>query len=703
MASPLDLRGRAVISDGASATLNTIKGKLDSVYASARKLGSVQYLDNVNRSINRAADRATAAYQRAAQPIKSIIDQTKDFNEANFGYGFARITDYIKDGKLDLQGLRVDMDAAAKAAVEASKAYSTLPKVTMKAREEVEKLGFKGDTSKSVFEAAMGLHTSEPTALAAGEAAKYVGAVYRAYDKEKKALAEKLGKDADDPEFNRMFIKGLAGKAAVAGAESALGPADVVEGMRQFAPQWAAMGIDYDFALAMLAHGSNFGFRAPELGTAFKSMVTRINNPTAQGLGVLNRAGINLNDYRAATPAAPDKAANQLGSLLLGAPYAGKGGMAFKQQIKEQLDFAHRNGLTATPEFQNEITNQIMGRLGPGWAGRIDEVRQSVSNATMTSGGGLQLGPLLKKMVDSGLSVGEIATTFEGRHIARYTPTFQAWEKMIELYTRVQNSGGEVLDATVEARKASEAGKTDAMSGAWERLMIALDRTAVVDTAKTSITGLLDTVSSLGSAANELTAGLIGVAGAIGVALAAAKMLPGAAAGAGAGAGATGGAGAAAGAATAAARGSRIPRWLRWGGGLGAIGWLAEHVAEQNDPKYALDRWNRLRPEQQSQARQAGIDKSWGLDGMMREADSLGGYSPAQVVREGGEQTKAALDETASGVRTGGAAIAEAMQSAAAQIAAAASSFAAAASRAYSIPSSSAVNLNTGPNMRPAQ
>ncbi len=511
MAGPLDLRGRAIISDGASQTLRTIRGNLDAVGNSAtrlqRAMNGVQTLGRQARNLTAGIAGGAAA---AGGVVSQVIDKTKAFNEAKFGYGFARITDFIKDGKLDLAGWKKEMDGAADKAKVAARAFGTLPSITMKAREEVEKLGFKGKESESIFSAALGLHLSEPTALASGEAAKYVGAVYRAYTKQREELAKRLGKDADDPAFVEAYIKGLAGKAAVAGAESALGPAEIVEGMRQYAPQWAAMGVDYNFALAMLAHGSNYGFRAPELGTAFKSMVSRLNNPTAPGLGVLNRAGINLNDYRVATPADPTKAAGQLNSLLLGAPFAGKGGMGRKQHIKDMLDFAYRNGQTATPDFQNALTNEVMGMLGSGWAGRIDEVRQAVGNATMTSGGGLNLPAVLKAMRDAKLTVGEIATAFEGRHVSRYTPTFQYYEQLMAMYEKLQNTDGSVMDAVVDGRKASEAGKTDRLSGSWEELMVALEQSGgIVDMFKTKITQLNDALAGLPTGALTAITGTV--------------------------------------------------------------------------------------------------------------------------------------------------------------------------------------------------
>lgn len=179
----------------------------------------------------------------------------------------------------------------------------------MRAREEVEKLGFKGSESQAPYDAAMGLHLAEPRALDAGDAAKFLGRVYAAYEKQRVAQAKARGLDPDDPAFVAEYMKGLAAKTAVAAAASPLGPADTVEGMRQFAAQWAAMGIPFEFALAMLAHSSNYGFEAPELGTAFKSMTNRVLNPTPTALRLLDARGIDRAKYMQTEAAIPVKAA----------------------------------------------------------------------------------------------------------------------------------------------------------------------------------------------------------------------------------------------------------------------------------------------------------------------------------------------------------------------------------------------------------
>ncbi len=522
MAGPLDLRGRVVITDGATGTLNRIKASLDGVGQASRRLTTGQYLSNIAHSVRTGAQRLhqgsvqlSGAAATVGVGLGGIIASTKDFNESKFGYGFARLTDYLKNGKLEVASWKKDMDQTARWARDAAKSYGTTADIAMKAREEVEKVGFKGKNAESLFGAALGLHLSEPKALESGAAVKYLNAVYRAYADQRDELAKKIGADAKDPAFIQSYLKGLAAKSAVAGAESALGPADVVAGMRQYAPQWAAMGIPFEFALAALAHGSNFGFGASELGTAYKSKINKIIMPTAGGLGILNNLQIDRARFFKAGAVEPGKAATAINSLLSGSVYAGKGGAKNKAAIRAMLDEAYKTGSTTSPEFQEALTNRVAGMLGKPWAGRIQEIQQAVANATLNASGDVDLPGFIKALRDAGATVGQIATIFEGRHIARNMPLFKFYEDLIALYDKLKAVDGTVMDAVVEGRKNTEAGTTDQLLGAWKELMLAMQDTGVIETAKTALIRLAEALRALPSDVVKWGTGLTIVAGGI--------------------------------------------------------------------------------------------------------------------------------------------------------------------------------------------
>lgn len=717
---------------GLSSALGKARRDLDAMVASSQRFNTnlSQYAANLARSgqhhlgrLGRAAAGPAAAAQGAGLSVRGIVDNTRQFQESKFGYGFARITDYIKDGSFQIGAWRKDMEATANEARAMAKAYGTVPDVAMKAREEVEKLGFKGHEAKSMFGAALGLHLSEPGSLPSGEAAKYMGAVYRAFSKEREAAAKEKGVDPNDPEFVKNYIKGIAAKTAVAGTESSLGPADVVEGMRQFAPQWASMGMSLEDSLAFLAHGANMGFRAPELGTAAKSMMTKIINPTAQGLNIYNLLGIDRSKFMTAAAVDPGKATNSINTLLSGSLYSGKGGGEKKSTIRQMLDTGYKQGIVTSPEFQQELSNEVMRMLPKGWEGRMQEVQQAVSNATISGSGGANTFGLIKAMRDAGATIGQIAQAFEGRHVARYTPAFQEYESMVKIADKLRATGGEVMDAVVQGRKESETGRTDQAIGSWQNLMLELEKSGgIIDKVKGAFIGFNETLAGLPvGALTALTAGLaaLGALGAVGAVASGTRMV-----GNMAGLGSAGAAGAAGAAAQAAKPGmlrrigGRLWRfvpgvgWMALGAGLlyGASKGYGQTGDVKGAVKGALDEGVGL-PMDGPSSIPAIEPPSIGETRLARQRRAVYGDTPAATnasagsdtsaalwseisaaLRAGGQEMTAALSEAAGGIRGGGRDVASALADAANSIRAAAQLAAGAAGAAR-------VPLNTGRGM----
>lgn len=518
----LDLRGRVIITNGASGTLNTIRRDLSAIGQMSKKTTLGNFTANALNSTAVAAqklDRILVGLRGkmlgAGFALGGIIATTRDFNESKFGYGFARITDYIKDGKLQLDDWKRAMDAAGKSARDSAQALGTTPEITMRAKEEVEKLGFTGKDSSALYDAALGLHLSEPRALDAGDAAKFIGRVYAAYEKQRGEQAKAQGVDPNDPAFVAQYMKSLAAKTAVAAAASPLGPADTVEGMRQFAAQWASMGIPFEFALAMLAHSSKYGFEAPELGTAFKSMANKVLNPTPTAMRLLDARGIDRAKYMDMEAGDPVKAVSRLNSLLDGALFAGKDGKTRRANWVAQIKKMREDGTLDTPEGQQKLTNAAMKVLGKGWAGKQDDVRQAISNAVLMPTGTVDMPGYLKALKEAGLTIGEIAQVFEGRHIARNSPTFQFYEKLIEMYDQLKSVDGSVIDAVTQGRKESEAGKTDSLIGAWQNLVGAMEDTGVITVFKDALTGLANALRGMPTGAVQaFTWALVGLGGA---------------------------------------------------------------------------------------------------------------------------------------------------------------------------------------------
>ncbi|MBL8565889.1 MAG: phage tail tape measure protein [Hyphomicrobiaceae bacterium] len=528
MAGIGDIRGRVVITNAASGTLQKIQRDLGAVGKMTGRTTLGAFSANALSSVTLATDRLQrsimglrTALLGSGMAFAGIIQGTKTFNESKFGYGFARITDFIKDGKLQLEEWKRAVNAAANEARDKAESLGLSPNTTMRATEETEKLGFTGRTALAVRNSALGLHMSEPMELDPGEAAKFLGAVLRGYRKQMEAQARSEGVDPANADamatFTERYVKGLAAKAALAGSASALGPADVIEGMRQFAPQWAAMGIPYEFALAGLAHGSNQGFRAPEMGTSYKSMVNKTLNPTPTALRLLNNLGVDRSKYMTTGPADPVKATQRLNNLLDGQLFSGKGGKKRREEWNRNLRAAHDRGELTSPEFQQLMTQKALAALGKGWEGRADDVRLAVANATMVPGGSMDLPGYIKALRDAGASVSDILQIFEGRHIARNLPMFQFMEDLVALLERLRGVDGSMIDAVEQGRKESEAGKTDSLMGSLQNLLISLEQTGPVQAFKSAIDSLADALRGMPSGIlATFTASVLGIGAAAG-------------------------------------------------------------------------------------------------------------------------------------------------------------------------------------------
>lgn len=442
---------------------------------------------SASSAFNRFAGSATAA----GFALWGFINATREFNEAKFGYGMAQIPEYLKDGEFNAKGLKLEMEGAAKAARELARELGIGSAVAMKALEETVKLGFKGGEASSIWQAALGLSMADKD-LDSGEAAKFLGTLFRSYEKQRESLAKKIGADPADEAFVDAWIRGMAAKAAVAAAESSLSPDELIQGLRQYAPQWAQLGMSPEYAMAVLAHGANYGFRAPELGTAYKSMANRLVKPTAEGLRWLNALGIDRSQYMNLDAADPDRATNQLNSLL-----GGSLGKNDKRVVRRMLDQAQRAGTTASPEFQEKLTQTIARMTGRRTEDDIAEIQQAVSNAILSSGGQVDVDGLIRALIAKGAGPAALMAIFEGRHYARNTPIFEFYDKMYALYEKLLGIDGRVLDAVVTARKDSEAGTADALFGAFNDLLLALQETGVVEGIKNGLIALTDLLRSL--------------------------------------------------------------------------------------------------------------------------------------------------------------------------------------------------------------
>lgn len=484
---------------------------VDRVSGPAKKIHqSLRGLDNLGNSVvalgrnaRRTGDHLRGFGTSAAVAgygMYTFLNATDEFNKSAWGYTFANLNDHFKGLRVDMKALNADTRATTDEVRKVAAELGLLPSVVMRARTEVAKVGAKGDLGDALFRAALGMNVADEN-LPADQASKWLWAMYGNYEKERGQLAKKMGLDLSDPAqrgfFDREWLRSTAAKGAVAAATSSLDPGELVEGLRVFAPQWAAMGMAPEVAMAFLAHGSSKGFGASELGTAARSWGGRIVKPTATGVGWMNTLQMDRSRFSTLGAQSPQKATTALHNLLSNQLYVGKGSKEFRGQIRQMLDEAARSGTTATPEFQGQLTDIIMKRLGSKWAGRGDDVAAAVADATLTSDGQGDVVAFIKEGLKRGMSTPQMLEIMEGRHIARNTPYFEFFDAFVQKIQELEKVDSRFLDETERAWKESPAGKMSALRQSWAELLLTIQDSGLNDRITSGLKSVINTLATL--------------------------------------------------------------------------------------------------------------------------------------------------------------------------------------------------------------
>lgn len=716
----LDLRGRAIITDGATGTLNAIKGKLDAVHASGSKLAVMQ---NALASGSRAwgnATRAAVGAAAGAYGMTNVLRRAEDFNKAVFGVGTAVLSENVKKVVDESSGLekvvynidnvRAAMKRFEKDSLDLSKEIGQTPTRIGSIGEVLAKAGFDGEKLKAATRAiAIVASTDMETPVQKiGEFASVLDTIYKPQAGEQWA----------------QFFARQMDIVRIAAGETRLSVGSMMEGLRPFSALYAQMGGDEYQNAVMLMSAVRMGAESTEAGHTLKSNLARFMLMKQEAAALFSAAGFKRSDYTDVSALSPSRAAGNLSRTFRAAKIEGK----FRREIEMQFEKAMEDGTVSSPAFLNRMMDRVAKAAGVNMSDEVSRERfeDKFLNSVQAAGMKANMYKLYQDIIDRNVTPSMRDLWFEGRRTGTNTQLLEGMRKYrTEFEGKVGMASGAGIEATQKVFDESNYGKLQRFNTLIEQFMIRLANSAGFETFLNGITVMFDKLGALPQplidigthaavAAVALGPLALGIA-AIATVLGPLKWLGGLAIGAGAGVAGRLGLGAA-GAGLGAAAGGAGMAMLRGTMALGRLGlrWLPGIglVAMGGGALYGgYQAYKRGDSVVGGAVRGAvGIFPS-NADGAPRSP--LAGPERGQPWDTEGpaasvvQSTRSAIDEMrstlagvdlssegqrigeslASGLRAGLASAVNAVREAGAQLRAEAS----------------AIRLNTGPNMRPAQ
>lgn len=497
MAGPLDLRGRVVITDGATGVLNKVRNGLQTIGRETRRV----------TSSGPRAGAITGAVSTAA--MYQLVQSTREFNESLWGAQAAFLGNVkAKTAEEMTEGVNKTRDEAErlrKTALDLSKSLGLMPETFMKAGEEAAKMGLNLQKSEAVMKAS-GLIQMSDRESQANVMAKALGTYGIIY-----------GAEEDDEKYAQQ-VKQRASMLALAGAQTRTSASKIEEGMRNYMGIHGAFGGRFEDAVALIAMGSQIGQQEKESGTALKSIQARFLNMPVGGRGALAAAGIDMSKFMDFGGVDPARATNQL--IQMFPQQLGKGA---RGNLLKWMEQQRASGGMNDPSIINK-TLQRMEKLGLKFAG--DQDRENAANkiAAVMSGVGGKFDPLaLISEIDKAIKEGRAgpgiwAAIGEPKRLHQYAGLMRIVNDTLKLRNGLLEDGGRYLDLVSRGYAVSDAGKIVALEAAFRRLQITLMRSDGVQSALDMFNRLATWFESLPPAVANATGSLMAIGGIAGVA-----------------------------------------------------------------------------------------------------------------------------------------------------------------------------------------
>lgn len=540
MAGPLDLRGRAIITDGASGPLRAIKGNLDAVGASATKFGMLQ---NAVATGAAALNKATGAAIGAAAGtagIMSLLHKAEQFNRNIFGIGVAALADNTKkvmdefgNEKIvtNFAAVKHVMDDISGTVMRLSKEIGQTPSRLSGIAEVLAKAGFSAEKLEAATRATaqVAANDYETPVSKIGEFASVLDSVYK--PRQGEAWAD--------------FFKRQLDVIRVAADETRLSVGSTMEGMRAFSALYARMGVSETDNALLLMSGVKMGGESTEVGHTLKSDMVRMLKMTQEAASRFTALGLRREDYTDLANMDPMRAAGNLSRVFRTAGIKG----SFRQHIEGEFQKAIEGKYFFDDKFQDGMMDMVARAAGVDMTNEQSRsaFEEKYMNAVTAAGARFDMMKLFRDLIAKGASTADLSTLFEGRRLGTNIQIMEGLKQFgDEFLEKLKMASGQGLDATQKVFDESAFGRLQRFNAMIEQFQIKLANSAGFEAFLNGITRMFDLLGQIPKPITDVAtaAGVAAIAlaplalaiKAIGIALAPLRWLLGLGAGAAGGA-----------------------------------------------------------------------------------------------------------------------------------------------------------------------
>lgn len=433
----------------------------------------------------------------AALGIAAVLREAKEFSKFELGVSIAQIDDKALSAADGFEKIKKNTKEIKGHVLDIAKQIGVSPTRLMAGAEAITKMGIDGKVAPEYAKFAARLGMADPT-FAIENAAEFLG------------VMGKVWQFPADATAHTQRLETTANRLALAANKSRLSVGSLEEGVRQFAPLSAALGVSESDTYSLLAGGVNAGFGATEIGTALKSTLIRFTKPNRDAYGIYQQLGIDRNKFIDFSAASPEKVMGILGSQNPGV-FSPKE----RQKLLKQLRAGSAAGLMNDPGFTDKFLGQLYTAAGATTEEDRDRLTEGYLQAVNQGGGNVKLVELFAELKKKGVSLPQLSTMFEGRHAARLMAMISHIDDIKELSKILTEAGPLTLEKINELYNDSLYGQLEQTAAAWERLTITMADTGVFRTVTEVFHDLSEALASMDpETVSLLTKGIMGMAAA---------------------------------------------------------------------------------------------------------------------------------------------------------------------------------------------